>query len=818
MLQFSPSTSRVWQAATFCLIYSSLLGIIIRLSAFILLLTTILLLLTNGTKFFPPLLFSLLSLLIMFEFFYRFKVSREKPRFSVEEIKETTNLADLVTLPLAKLLLSHPAWSETKSLMNALSFSESVKFVLYRSGISRDNLGALFANGEEINLNGALQTAADISAKEGWVYIDELSLVSALFSKSALLQKLLFDRNLKQNDLDNILHWAREAQKVYLEDRPFWELSTSSLGLGLAEVWMGGWTLETEKYTKDINTEVLKRSEEYFLVGRGKEVSQLEQVLLRTSKRNAILLGEPGLGKTTIVYSLARKSVIGELPVELSYKRFMELDLTSINASANEGEIEQRLKNILVEVSHAGDVVLFVPNIENLAGALEGGKFDISGLLSQTLKDINLQVIGTSTRAAFHKYIEDKAVFADSFEVIDVTEPNTDEAIRILEEATHLIESKTGVKITYKAILKAVELSERYLIDKVLPGKAINLVDEAAANIALSGKKLLEESDIEHIISDKAKVPAGLATGEEKDKLLQLEKVLHQRIVSQDEAISAISQAVRRARTLKRDSKKPIGVFLFLGPTGVGKTETAKALAEVYYGSEERILRFDMSEFNQENSVYRLIGSPPGSSEFKEGGQLTEAVRVNPFSLILLDELEKAHSKVLEIFLAIFDEGRITDSSGRPISFTNTIIIGTSNAGAEYIREQINSGNPADLKKSLIEKLLTENTFRPEFINRFDDVIVYRPLDQIEVTKVVEMLLNNLARRLEKQDLTVKFTPALVTFLAKIGYDPQFGARPLQRAIQDQVEAKISQAILEGKLARGAKTTVTAANDQVTLS
>lgn len=581
---------------------------------------------------------------------------------------------------------------------------------------------------------------------------------------------------------------------------------------------MGGWTLETEKYTKDINTEVLKRSEEYFLVGRGKEVSQLEQVLLRTSKRNAILLGEPGLGKTTIVYSLARKSVIGELPVELSYKRFMELDLTSINASANEGEIEQRLKNILVEVSHAGDVVLFVPNIENLAGALEGGKFDISGLLSQTLKDINLQVIGTSTRAAFHKYIEDKAVFADSFEVIDVTEPNTDEAIRILEEATHLIESKTGVKITYKAILKAVELSERYLIDKVLPGKAINLVDEAAANIALSGKKLLEESDIEHIISDKAKVPAGLATGEEKDKLLQLEKVLHQRIVSQDEAISAISQAVRRARTLKRDSKKPIGVFLFLGPTGVGKTETAKALAEVYYGSEERILRFDMSEFNQENSVYRLIGSPPGSSEFKEGGQLTEAVRVNPFSLILLDELEKAHSKVLEIFLAIFDEGRITDSSGRPISFTNTIIIGTSNAGAEYIREQINSGNPADLKKSLIEKLLTENTFRPEFINRFDDVIVYRPLDQIEVTKVVEMLLNNLARRLEKQDLTVKFTPALVTFLAKIGYDPQFGARPLQRAIQDQVEAKISQAILEGKLARGAKTTVTAANDQVTLS
>ncbi len=818
MLQYSPSFSRIFQAAAFSLIYSSLLGVVIRLATFVLLVTTILLLLTNGTRVLPPLLFSLLSLFIMFELFYRFKVTKEKPIHTTAELKETTNLADLITLNLAKILVSHPGWDDTKNLVSALAVSNPVKFVLYRAGISRENLAALFNEPEKLDQNNLLQMAADISSREVWHYIDELSLLSAAFTESPKLQKLLFDRHLKQNDIDNILHWAREAEKTFIEERPFWELSTSSLGLGLADVWMGGWTLETEKYTKDINSQVLGKGEEYFLVGRSKEVTELEQVLMRTSRRNAILLGEPGLGKTTIVYSLARKSVLGELPAELSYKRFMELDLTAVNASAGEGQIEERIKNILVEISHAGDVVLFVPNIENLAGALEGGKFDISGLLSQTLKDIDLQIIGTSTRASFHKYIEDKPAFADSFEVIDVAEPDTDQSIRILEEATHQIEGKTGVRITYKALIKAVELSDRYLIDKVQPGKSIDLIDEAAANLAMSGKRLIEESDVEHIISDKAKVPAGLAEGEEKDKLLKLESILHQRIVSQDMAITAVSQAVRRARTLKRDSKKPIGVFLFLGPTGVGKTETAKALAEVYFGSEDRIIRLDMSEFNQENSVYRLIGSPPGASEYKEGGQLTEAVRVNPFSLILLDELEKAHSKVLEIFLAVFDEGRISDSSGRAISFTNTIIIATSNAGAEYIREQINAKQTDNLKNKLIEQLLTDHTFRPEFINRFDDVIVYRPLDQTDVAQVVQMLLKKLATRMEKQDITVKFTPELVAYLAKIGYDPAFGARPLQRTIADQVEAKLSQAILENKLERGKSVTVSAQNDQIILS
>lgn len=779
---------------------------------------TIVLLVSSGSENLPFIILSLLGIFLMFELFYRFHLTKLQPSHKTEAISEISDLADLISFDLARTLLAHPNWNKTTNVLSALSRTKTVQFVLGKAGITKETLQKNLNANETININAIVEQASAVASREQQDFINELSLTEALFTQSESLQKTLFDQDLKQSDLANILHWAREIFADEITRRPFWQKPTSSLGLGLASIWMGGWTLETERFTKDINNEVLSSGHEYLLVGRQKEVNQLEQVLVRTSKRNAILLGEPGLGKTTIIYSLARSSILGEITPELSYKRFLELDFTALNASASEGEIEQRLKNILVEVSHAGDVVLFVPNIENLAGALENGKFDITGLLSQELKNINLQIIGTSDRSSYHRFIESKGAFADTFEIIDVTEPDNDQAIRILEEASNLIESKTKTIITYQAIKKSVELSERYLIDKVLPGKAIDLIDQAAAAISLSGKKVLDETDIEQVITEKTKVPAALAGDEEKANLIKLEEILHQRIVGQDQAITAVSQAVRRARTLKRDSKKPIGVFLFLGPTGVGKTETAKALAEVYYGAEERIIRLDMSEFNQENSVYRLIGSPTGVSDYKEGGQLTEAVRVNPFSLILLDELEKAHPKILEIFLAIFDEGRINDSSGRPISFTNTIIVATSNAGAEFIREKVKANPGGELKTPLIEKLLTDHLFKPEFINRFDDVIVYKPLTESEVEKVVEFLLAKLTKTLEKQDLQIKYSPDVVKFLAKTGYDPTFGARPLQRAIADQVEAKISQAILEGKLERGATANISVANNQITVS
>lgn len=814
MLPFSPEKSRLFQAAAFSLIYSSILFVTIRLAVFTFLILVVVLLLTNDVRHLPYVIFSLLGLATMFELFYRFHISKLKPAAAVTTLSQNTNLADLVNFELAKLMLSYPYWNTTDQLLKSLTRSNKIKFFLYKADMEFSDLSKAVAQGEKIEISSVLQTAAAYASKEGLSYIDPLEVLLALFATSPSLQKLAFDKELKQNDIENIAHWSRNSFDTG-DNIPFWEKKNNIFGLGMAAVWMGGWTLETEKFTTDITAKALKERKEY-LVGREREVKQVIEVLLRSVKRNAILLGEPGIGKSTIISALAAKSFKGELPIELDYKRFMELDITAINASAGEGTVEERLKNILMEVSHAGDVVIFIPQIENLAGALERGKFDISGLLADTLKDINLQVIGTSDRASYRRYIESKAAFSNNFEIIDVPEPNSDEAIRIVEEAALKMEARTGTVITYKAVQKAIELSERYIVDKVLPGKAIDLLDQGASANALAGKKLVEGPDIEQIVTQKTKVPAGLAEGEEKQKLLQLEQILHQRIVGQDEAIFAVSEAIKRARTLKRDSKKPIGVFLFLGPTGVGKTETAKALAQVYYGSEERIIRVNMSEFNQETSVYRLIGSPPGMSEYEEGGQLTEAVRANPFSLVLLDELEKAHPKVEEVFLAIFDEGRITDASGKPVSFTNTIIIGTSNAGAEYIREAIQQNTEvAKLKTDLIEKLLHEGTFKPEFLNRFDDVIVYKPLLTNQVEQVVAMMLTSLVNRLSKQDLNVEISPEVVAYVATKGYDPQFGARPLIRTIQDEIESKISQAVLEGKLVRGATAKLNLVNNTI---
>lgn len=817
MLPFSPETSRLWQTASFCLIYSSIVGVISRLIVLIGSLLFILVPVSSGVDKLPYLAFSALGLFVMFELYFRYKLQTTLPSTTVEQISAKTNLADVVSLDLAKILLRYPFWTNTESLVKALTKSPKANFIINRTSINSRDLKEVFSAGEGMELNALLQDASGFAAKEGDNYIEVRHLVISLFGKSKMLQKLLFEKELKIEDLVNIGHWEKS---LFEEEntQPFWKRPTESLGLGLASLWSGGWTLETEKYTKEITAGALSRGGD-FLVGHEREIRQAIGVLARDQKRNILLLGEPGIGKTSIVYSLARASFLGQLPTELSYKRFLELDVVGLTAGNKEGEIEQRVKNILDEVTHARDVVLFVNVFENFTGALENGKYDLSGLLATSLENPNLQIVGTSDRANYHQFIENKKVFADHFEVIDIVEPTETASIKILEEAAVHIEAKHKTLITYTAIKKTVELVENYIVDRVLPGKAIDLLDEAAASVAISGKRLLEASDIENVVADKVKVPVSTAAGAEKDKLIKLEEVLHQRVIGQDEAVRSVAEAIRRARTLKRETKRPIGVFLFLGPTGVGKTETAKALSEVYFGSEEKIIRLDMSEFNQENTVYRLIGSPPGQTEYKEGGQLTEAVRVNPFSLILLDELEKAHPKVLEIFLAIFDEGRTTDSSGRTINFTNTIIIGTSNAGAEFTREEIQKNtNIENLKKDLIEKLLKDSTFRPEFLNRFDEVIVYKPLGGSEVEKIVTLMLQRLINRLAKQDLSLEIAPEVVSHLAQIGYDPTFGARPLQRTIQDQVESLISKALLENKLSRGSRARLIVSDNSIQIS
>lgn len=756
-------------------------------------------------------------LVVMSEFFYHFKVFDTKPSLRIADSKQGTNIAESLTLHAARSILKARKWDNVSSILDGLTNDVRVKSFLQKSGFNHDEVNSLLkaSVGEQINIQDLIVKSANYVVKENRDYIDEIDMLLALFADSKALNHAAFTKEIKELDLLNIAYWVRHLSEK--QGKHFWEKSPATFGLGLASLWEGGWTLETEKYSRNITEEIFARGVRNHLVGRGDIILQVEEILARSSKRNVILIGEPGIGKETVVYSLAEKSAHGQLPGPLKFKRFLELDLTSLLSSATGGVLEERVNNLLTEISHAPDVVLYIPQIEYLATP-EGGGVDITGLLLNTLKGGSLQVIGTTTKAAYRKNIEPKGAFSGSFEVVEIPEPDKNESIRIVEEAAANIEIRTKVVISYKAIERAVDLSQNYMVDRVLPGKAIDLLDEATTLSALQSEGILIPELVEQIVSQKTKTPVNLAEGKESKKLLNLETELHKRVIGQEEAVKSISEAVRRARTLKRDTTHPIGVFLFLGPTGVGKTETSKALADVYFGSQERIVREDMSEYQEENSINRLIGAPPGTKG-EGAGQFTEKIRSNPFTVVLLDEIEKANPKIQQVFLPIFDEGRMEDSSGRKIIFTNTIIIATSNAGAEYIRESIQDGRSiTDIKKPLLEKLQRDGIFRPEFLNRFDDIVLFKPLTKAEVKQIVGLLTTQLIHRVKKQDIDLTFDDPAIDWLATKGFDPTYGARPLRRVIQNEVESAISKRILSGEVTRGSRVAVSVTNEQLTFN
>ncbi|MEX0616867.1 MAG: ATP-dependent Clp protease ATP-binding subunit [Candidatus Woykebacteria bacterium] len=812
MLAFSPEFSKIFKEAALVNLFSSPLVVIVRLLIVISLSLPTIYSFANGSKM-SYLWAALLTCVFMLEVFYHYKVLEAKPSKTVEESAE--NLADYVDLSLAKTLLKANDLNNPSVIFNAMRKDSKITSFFNKGNIGSGEISSLEAALAKENLDPSrlLLKSKEFAEKENRDYIDNLDLLLSLFSQSSAFSQAALTVNLKEDDLLNIAYLVRHLFEK--EATHFWERAPTSFGIGLASLWEGGWTLETEKYTTNISNSLLRRQVSHKLIGRAEIIDQVEGILSREGKRNVILTGEPGVGKTSIVYALASSSAHGQLPESLKYKRFLEFDLTSLLSGREAGVLAERLNNIISEISHAKDVVLFIPEIEYLASG-EGGGADISGLILETLKSGSLQIIGTTTKESYKKFIEGKGAFAESFETIEVPEPSTTESIRILEEAATKIEPKEKINVSYKAIEKAVELSKKYMVDRVLPGKAIDLLDEASSFAHLHDEKILTVEIIENIVSQKTKAPVRVASGAEKEQLLHLEEELHRRIVDQEEAVKSISQAIRRARALNRETKRPIGVFLFLGPTGVGKTETAKALSAIYFGSEEKIIRIDMSEFQEENSINRLIGAPPGSKDFGTGGQFTEKIRENPFTTVLLDEMEKAHLKIQEAFLPVLDEGVLTDSSGKEIIFTNTIIIATSNAGAEFIRESIQNNAPLDtVKKELLENLQRDGVFKPEFLNRFDDIIVYKPLSQEDLKQIIKFMTSNLSKRMEKQDVAVLFDESALSWLAQKGYDPTYGARPLRRVIQNEIEARLAEKILSGEIGRGKKVNVKVAGDNL---
>ncbi len=643
-----------------------------------------------------------------------------------------------------------------------------------------------------------------------------------------------------------------------------------------------------DKFGRDL-TQLANEGKFDPVIGRDKEIERIMQILSRRTKNNPCLIGEPGVGKTAVAEGLAQKIASGDVPESLKNKRLVTVDLSSMVAGAKyRGEFEERLKKVVEEVISAGNVILFIDEIHTIVGAGSAeGAIDASNILKPSLARGELQLIGATTLNEYKKYIEKDAALERRFQPVMVGEPSVEETCGILAGIRDKYEAHHGVKITDEALEAAAKLSARYITDRFLPDKAIDLIDEAASKKKLSTltepddlkdienqleqiskdkqeaitaqdfekaaqlrdkeKELNEKAkerkenwkevstsneltvtadDIADIISSWTNIPVRKLAEEESERLKNLEGILHTRVIGQDEAVTAVAKAIRRGRAGLKDPKRPIGSFLFLGPTGVGKTELSKALADTMFGTEDAMIRVDMSEYMEKHSVSKFIGSPPGYVGFEEGGQLTEKIRKHPYSVILFDEIEKAHPDVFNIMLQILDDGILTDAQGRKVDFRNTVIIMTSNLGAKDILNTASKlgfaseDKEKDAAKSenekIREKVMEEvkRAFKPEFLNRIDEIIVFRRLVEEDIEKIAKLMLDSLKKRLEANEITAEFSDEAVALISKKGFDPVYGARPLRRAIQSNIEDMLSEEIIDGNIKAGDKITVTVKDDK----
>lgn len=625
-----------------------------------------------------------------------------------------------------------------------------------------------------------------------------------------------------------------------------------------------------DQYSRDL-TALAEEGKLDPVIGRESEIQRVIQIGSRRTKNNPCLVGEPGVGKTAVVEGIAIKIAEGNVPDTIRGKRLLTLDLSGMVAGSKyRGEFEERIKKVIKEVRAAGNVILFIDELHTIIGAGGAeGAIDASNILKPSLARGEVQIIGATTIDEYRKYIEKDAALERRFQPINVDEPSEDEAYEILKGLKETYETHHGVTITDGALRSAVKLSKRYINDRFLPDKAIDLIDEASSKVRLGAfikpeeiskteaeiekleadkeeaikaeayekageikKKQLkkyekleklntkwqneknnrnlvvDEESIALVVSDWTKIPVNKLSIGESERLMKLEETLHERVVGQDEAVTSIARAIRRGRVGLKDPKRPIGSFLFLGPTGVGKTELSKTLADAMFGNENSLIRVDMSEYMEKHSVSKMIGSPPGYVGYEEGGQLSEKVRRNPYSVILFDEIEKAHPDVFNVLLQILDDGVVTDSSGRKVDFKNTIIIMTSNAGAENIVSPKNLGfntskDPEQDYKNMKNKVMDEvkRIFKPEFLNRIDEMIVFHMLTKENVARIVDIMMNSINKRIKEQlNITIELSDAAKSYIVDAGYDGKYGARPLKRALQQKVEDELAEQILEGRI------------------
>lgn len=631
-------------------------------------------------------------------------------------------------------------------------------------------------------------------------YVGLGDMLASLYHLVEPFSKVLNDLGVDNRQMDNVIAWVR----VRLQLREAWSRRREAARRRPKGDTNRAMTALATPYLDSLADDLTRMAALGYtstLIGREHELQTVFRTL-QGGKKSVLLVGEEGVGKESVIEGLATRMVEESVPPVLSDKRLMVLTAARLLAGATPAVAQERLLHVLNEVHRAGNIILFIPNIENIIGVSEGdaGSLDVAGVLARELQSGSFLMFATTTPEAYRRYVQSTSI-SSAFSRVDVPEMSVDQTIHVLEAKAGYIEYEHGIWFSYAAIETAAQFSSRYIHEGKLPDKAIVVIKEAAEAVKTSRGKdaLVTAQDIAKIISDKSKIPVTAVTEDESQKLLRLESALHERVIGQEEAVREVAAALRRSRAQLTGGKRTIANFLFLGPTGVGKTELSKTVAEVYFGGEKQMIRLDMSEYQDASSAMRLIGQ----AGVKGSGVLTEAIKEKPFALLLLDELEKAHPNVLNLFLQVMDDGRLTDSTGVTIDCTNIILIATSNAGTQFVQEEMTKGTAFPVIQEALMRGKLSEWYRPEFLNRFDAVVLFRALNKGEITRIATLMVKSIAARLEGQGIGLAIDEDILTYLADVGFDPQFGARPLRRVIQDRVENTIAELLLSKKVHRG---------------
>ena len=763
--------------------------------------------------------FSIISLVLFLSCWLKqsfFDLKLKKPEIKTKlskviENPEQYNLANFLNFEVAEAVHKSKGLSSTHILYFLLTGNPNLNFIFSRTLLSLKETKKIlkeflepiaFSAGKEKaskNFQEAILESLRIAQKKNHLRIETGDMITALAKCDPPFKRVLVEFKLKVEDIENLTWWLENLEEKIEQRKRFWKYENLAKKGTLAKEWASGYTITLDKYSTDW-TEILRKNLPE-TIGHKKEIKMIERILSSRENNNVLLIGEPGTGRQRIIEALIKKSLLGKSLDEVNYKRVVELDMVSLLAGIEDiEEVEVILDKIFQEATTAGNVILVINEFHNYVGQVaRPGIVDISGIIASYLQSPKFQIIAVTTYDGLHEHIEKNISLLSLFKKVEVSELSPRETLMILEDLTLILEKKYKKIISYPAIREIVSLTERYMPAFSFPGKAIEILDEVIIYVASSTKdKIVLPKHVAQIITEKTEIPVGEIKLKERELLLNLEKLIHQRIINQDEAVNEVSAAMRRARSEITIRKGSMGTFVFLGPTGVGKTETSKALAEIYFGSEEQMIRLDMSEFQDSKDISRLIGSR------EEIGLLTTPVRENPFSLILLDEIEKAHPNVLNLFLQVLDEGHLTDGRGRKVNFKNTIIIATSNAGYKIILKALKEKVEwTEVRQKLLDYIFANRIFRPEFVNRFDAVVVFSPLSKENLLDIAELMLEKLKNNLKEKGIKFVINKPLKEKIVELGYNPVFGARAMRRVIQDKVENVLASALLANELKRG---------------